>query len=91
VTKNQSESYINAGDLFVFTIHLFSVGSLYNVNNMNKFLVVAILPLFVIILTFKSSNAAAVSTGGSATISQVGTIKRYVFCIVYSRLKFSFF
>jgi len=46
---------------------------------MNKFLVIAILPLLVIILTFKSSNAAAVSAGGSATISQVGTIKRYVF------------
>ncbi len=46
---------------------------------MNKFIVIAILPLLVIILTFKWSNAAVVSTGGSATSPQVGGIKRYVF------------
>jgi hypothetical protein len=89
--KKRIESYINASDLFVFTIHLFVVVSLYNPNNMNKFLVIAILPLLVIILTFKWSDATAVSTGGSATFSQVGTIKRYVFSNVYSRLKFYFF
>jgi len=58
---------------------------------MNKFILIAILPLLVIILTFKWSDAAAVSTGGSATFSQVGTIKRYVFWNVYSWLKFYFF
>jgi uncharacterized membrane protein len=79
VTQKQIESYINAEDLFVFIIHLFQVVSLYNANNMNKFIVIAILPLFVIILTFKWSNAAAVNTGGSATSSQVDGIKRYVF------------
>ncbi len=46
---------------------------------MNKFMAIVILPLLVIILTFKSSNAAAASTGGSATSFQVGAIKRYVF------------
>ncbi len=60
---------INTGALLISIIHLFQI---HNIIEMNKWLLITLLSVFVINLTFKSSNAVTVNIQSLSKSGNVG-------------------